>query len=116
MIFPHYHQLDTMDCGPTCLKIIAQYYGKTFSIQDLREWCVNKVEVDALGQKVGCYNKVVAFRFYDCGIVANALHSCGVFNAERLCEPLNQPELAQIGQRGGCFLVCHFYRSILPQR
>lgn len=26
-----------MDCGPTCLKMIAQYYGKSYSIQYLRE-------------------------------------------------------------------------------
>ncbi|WP_350332696.1 cysteine peptidase family C39 domain-containing protein, partial [Phocaeicola massiliensis] len=26
--FPHYLQLDAMDCGPTCLRMIARYYGK----------------------------------------------------------------------------------------
>jgi ATP-binding cassette, subfamily B, bacterial len=35
--FPHYRQLDTMDCGPTCLRIIAKYYGKNYSLQTLRE-------------------------------------------------------------------------------
>lgn len=35
--FPHYRQLDTMDCGPTCLRIIAKYYGKSYSLQTLRE-------------------------------------------------------------------------------
>ena len=25
-------QLDVMDCGPTCLKMIAQYYAKIISI------------------------------------------------------------------------------------
>jgi len=35
--FPHYRQLDTMDCGPTCLRIIAKYYGKNYSLQSLRE-------------------------------------------------------------------------------
>jgi ATP-binding cassette subfamily B protein len=34
--FPHYKQLDAMDCGPTCLRIVAKYYGKTFSLQYLR--------------------------------------------------------------------------------
>ena len=29
--FPHYLQLDSMDCGPACLKMIAKYYGKTAS-------------------------------------------------------------------------------------
>ncbi len=34
--FPHYKQADAKDCGPTSLKIIAKYYGKTFDIQTLR--------------------------------------------------------------------------------
>jgi len=37
MSFPHYHQPDAMDCGPTCLRIIARYYGKFYNIQTLRE-------------------------------------------------------------------------------
>lgn len=35
--FPFYKQLDEMDCGPTCLKMIAEYHGKTYSLQSLRE-------------------------------------------------------------------------------
>lgn len=35
--FPHYRQLDAMDCGPTCLRMIAKYYGCTYSLQYLRE-------------------------------------------------------------------------------
>ncbi|WP_349967946.1 cysteine peptidase family C39 domain-containing protein, partial [Phocaeicola massiliensis] len=35
--FPHYLQLDAMDCGPTCLRMIARYYGKNYSLQTLRE-------------------------------------------------------------------------------
>jgi len=34
--FPHYKQLDAKDCGPTCLKIIAKYYGKTVNLQHIR--------------------------------------------------------------------------------
>lgn len=34
--FPHYTQLDAMDCGPTCLRMIAKFYGKNYSIQTLR--------------------------------------------------------------------------------
>jgi ATP-binding cassette, subfamily B, bacterial len=34
--FPFYQQLDQMDCGPTCLKIIAKYHGKSFSLNELR--------------------------------------------------------------------------------
>ncbi|WP_165026676.1 peptidase domain-containing ABC transporter [Dysgonomonas sp. ZJ279] len=35
--FPSYRQLDSMDCGPTCLRMIAKYYGRSFSVQYLRE-------------------------------------------------------------------------------
>jgi len=35
--FPIYNQLDAMDCGPTCLRMIAKYYGRTYSLQTLRE-------------------------------------------------------------------------------
>lgn len=37
--FPVEHQLDTMDCGPACLKLIAKFYGKYYSIQYLRDKC-----------------------------------------------------------------------------
>ena len=33
----HFRQLDYRDCGPTCLRMIAKHYGKTFSREFLRE-------------------------------------------------------------------------------
>ena len=35
--FPNYIQPDSKDCGATCLKIIAKYFGKILNIQTLRE-------------------------------------------------------------------------------
>jgi len=34
--FPKFIQSESKDCGPTCLKIIAKYYGHTIPIQGLR--------------------------------------------------------------------------------
>jgi ATP-binding cassette subfamily B protein len=34
--FIHYKQPDIMDCGATCLRMIARYYGKSFNLQDIR--------------------------------------------------------------------------------
>lgn len=34
---PHYTQHDVMDCGPTCLRMVAAYYGKRYSLEGLRE-------------------------------------------------------------------------------
>ena len=37
MSFPFYRQPDQMDCGPTCIRMIAKHYGRTYSLQTLRE-------------------------------------------------------------------------------
>ena len=34
--FPFYIQPDAKDCGPTCLRIISKYYGKSVPLQDIR--------------------------------------------------------------------------------
>jgi len=34
---PHYTQHDVMDCGPTCLRMVAAYYDKRYSLEGLRE-------------------------------------------------------------------------------
>lgn len=34
--FPFYKQPDSKDCGPTCLRIVSKYYGKTISLQEIR--------------------------------------------------------------------------------
>lgn len=50
MRFPYYPQYDSMDCGPTCLRMIAKYYGKTYSLQTLRERCfITREGVSMLG-------------------------------------------------------------------
>jgi hypothetical protein len=28
---PHYKQLDSMDCGPACPRMVAKYYGKAIA-------------------------------------------------------------------------------------
>ena len=48
--FPHYKQLDAMDCGPTSLRIVARFYGKSYSLQNLRERChISREGVSLLG-------------------------------------------------------------------
>lgn len=39
LYFPFYKQLDSMDCGPTCLRMIAKYFGRSYSLPFLREKC-----------------------------------------------------------------------------
>ena len=35
--FPHFTQHDVMDCGPTCLRMVAAFYGRHYSLEGLRE-------------------------------------------------------------------------------
>lgn len=43
--FPNYIQLDQMDCGPTCVKIVAKHFGYTIS----REFLRKQTQVDKRG-------------------------------------------------------------------
>jgi len=48
--FPHLPQPDQMDCGATCLAMVAKHYGKTYTIQKLREMCsATRAGVSMLG-------------------------------------------------------------------
>ncbi|MBP2662455.1 MAG: peptidase transporter [Firmicutes bacterium] len=37
--FPFYKQYDSQDCGPTCLRMLAKYYGKSYPLSYLRDKC-----------------------------------------------------------------------------
>ena len=39
MSFPFVKQPDAMDCGPSCLKMVAGFYKKNFSLETLRKKC-----------------------------------------------------------------------------
>ena len=51
-----------MDCGPTCLRMVAKHYGRNFKTQTLRQLCeINKEGVSLFGisnaaEKVGFRN------------------------------------------------------------
>ena len=50
MKFPLTIQLGARDCGPACLKMVADYYGQHYAIDFLREKChITKVGVSMLG-------------------------------------------------------------------
>jgi ATP-binding cassette subfamily B protein len=40
--FPHYRQLDASDCGATCLRMVAKYYGKHYNLDTLKEKCAQR--------------------------------------------------------------------------
>ena len=52
-------RLDVKDCGSACLKIIAKYYGKYYSLQYLRDLCsiihenVSFMDISHAAEKIG---------------------------------------------------------------
>lgn len=63
--FPFEYQLDSMDCGPACLKIIARHFGKYYSLQHLRDLCgitregVSFLDLSYGAEKVGLHTLAV---------------------------------------------------------
>jgi len=48
--FPHTHQIDAMDCGPACLRMVARHYGQSYTLQTLRQRCfITREGVSMLG-------------------------------------------------------------------
>lgn len=46
----HYQQLDAMDCGPTCLRMVADHYGRHYTLETLRQRCyIGRDGVSLLG-------------------------------------------------------------------
>ncbi len=64
---PLYKQLDQMDCGPICLKMVSKYYGKVLGINNLRNQSLySKDGVSLLGiskaaDKIGFKTLAVKF-------------------------------------------------------
>lgn len=50
MGFKFYKQYDAMDCGPTCLRMIARHHGRTYTQQTMARLCdINREGVSLLG-------------------------------------------------------------------
>ena len=60
-----------MDCGPTCLRMVAKYYGRNFRLETLRQFCeISKEGVSLLGisdasEKIGFRSLGVKLNFRD---------------------------------------------------
>lgn len=78
--FPSYIQLDAMDCGPTCLRMIARYYGKHYSLQTLRQYSfITREGVSMLGisdaaERIGFRTSGIMISFEQ--LVTDALLPC----------------------------------------
>lgn len=60
MRFKVYEQLDAVDCGPSCLRMVFAHYGKHFSLDFLRDQCylhrmgVSLLNLSKAAENLGC--------------------------------------------------------------
>lgn len=59
--FPIDYQMDSQDCGPACLKMIAKYYHRYYSLQHLRDKCGITKEGVSL-RALGLASETIGFR------------------------------------------------------
>ena len=57
--FPFYKQHDTMDCGATCLRMVARHHGRHYALENLREMThigkdgVAMIDIADAAEKIG---------------------------------------------------------------
>ena len=67
--FPNIKQLDQMDCGPTCLRMVAKHYGRTYSKHYIDEKSykgklgVNMLNLSDVADRIGFRTMVVRCSF-----------------------------------------------------
>jgi len=75
MSFPFTEQYDLMDCGPACIKMVSEHYGKKYSLEYLRELCyLNHTGVSMLSLNKACEN--LGFLTYAVKTDVNQLKDC----------------------------------------
>ena len=95
--FPFYRQLDQMDCGPTCLRILAKHHGRTISIKYLRKLAettragssllglshaAEKIGFHSLGVKIS-YSTLVEEKLFPCICHWNKYHYIIVYEIKK---------------------------------
>ena len=95
--FPHYRQLNASDCGPTSLRMIAQYYGEAYSVEMLRKSCFSsrrgvnmygisegakRIGFDTVGVKLS-FNELVDDAVFPCILHWNNNHFVVCYGIEK---------------------------------
>jgi len=95
--FPLVIQPDAMDCGSTCLKMVAKHYGKEYSIETLREICytakggVSLLSISEAAEQLGfktlggriTFNKLINEALLPCIVHWNQEHFVIVYKVRK---------------------------------
>lgn len=95
--FPYIRQPDSMECGATCLRMIARFYGKEYSAETMQRLCVVTREgvsllgigdaAEAIGLRSICgritLEKVIEQRPFPCILHWNQEHFVVLYDVKR---------------------------------
>lgn len=85
--FPFFYQLDQMDCGPTCLKMVATHFGRDHSLSAMKAKMnvsregVSLLDIADVAQEIGFQAMCVKIDFEE--LLSKELLPCIVFVHER---------------------------------
>ncbi len=71
--FKFYRQLESADCGPTCLRMISTYFGRDFSVDYLRDLChitrsgVSLLGISEAGKAIGLNTLAIKLSYEELG-------------------------------------------------
>jgi ATP-binding cassette subfamily B protein len=112
MKFPLHRQHDAMDCGPTCLRMISAFHGRSYSLEGLREKAnlthegVSLLGISEAAEQIGFRSMGVSLSFDDlteatlpCVVHWNQGHFVVVYKIRAQAAPLS------LRRRGGGELV-----------
>lgn len=114
MSFPFTKQLDSMDCGPACLAMVSEYYGKRYTLEYLRENCfighdgVSLLGISKAAEKIGfhtiggriTFDKLVEKAPLPCIVHWNQEHFVVVYKIKENKKVRNSP-ISLRGRAGG---------------
>lgn len=69
--FPIEYQMDSRDCGPACLKMVAKFFGKYYSLQYLRDKCgltnqgISMLDLSTGAESIGLHTLALKCRIAD---------------------------------------------------
>lgn len=127
--FPFHLQLDQMDCGPTCLLMIAKHHGRNFSLPELRSKSyITREGVSMLGisdaaEAIGFRTLSVKLPFdvlakdspLPCIVHWNQNHFAVVYRAQKNKLYVADPAVGLLTYSKVEFLKCWISTSIIEQ-
>lgn len=125
MRYPFYKQLDSMSCGPACLKMISKFYGKSLSLESLVNGSYTSVigssllSLSDMAESIGfrtkggqiTFEKLCSYKGLPCIVQWNLNHFVVVYRVDNECIIVGDPAIGIIEYKKDDFVKYWQYRK-----